>query len=629
MRRPWQVWSLFTLCLLAAVPAMVWVTYKALELDRSELAARLQAQQEEAVSSALWRIDARLTPILAEEAARPDFIYQLVDNRDTLANVGTGNFLASAPSNVLLHFELKGNGKGTSPQICKEGTSTEPDIYCERLDELLAAVKFDQLLSELPEQSLPQLTLLANATEINPNEQPQVVANAPGFDEALAQLPREQQPDINNTIANDAPRQQAANPGPSQSRGRGAYAPQGEGPNQSQGDYAFNTRAGKDLQQRNNSYQAFTQRTLEKQQLNEQNLSKVNRKPLAIREGLSRPLWLGDKLLFAHRVQRGKETVIQGAWLDWESLRAQLMEELDELPGASFAPINGGEVLPGRILATLPVRLVVPPPIAEPAVWSPIRLALAVAWGSFVLASGAAAWLLLGVVTLSERRASFVSAVTHELRTPLTTFRMYAEMLAADMVKSPDQRQRYLETLCVESDRLTYLVDNVLLYARLERTQPGKNRVAISVGEMLDRFTSRLSDRAEQAELKLVVECDLAVRQVTLHTDPAAVEQIVFNLIDNACKYSVPASERSIVLAVDAKGHGVELGVRDFGPGLSDAARRRLFQPFSKTSEEAAVSAPGVGLGLALCKRLAIDLGGQLNFSPASPGARFVLQLPR
>ena len=81
-------------------------------------------------------------------------------------------------------------------------------------------------------------------------------------------------------------------------------------------------------------------------------------------------------------------------------------------------------------------------------------LALAVAWGSFVLASGAAAWLLLGVVTLSERRASFVSAVTHELRTPLTTFRLYAEMLATGRVATEEKRKQYLETLSLEAARL-------------------------------------------------------------------------------------------------------------------------------------------------------------------------------
>jgi len=622
MRRPWQVWSLFTLCLLAAAPAMVWVTFKALELDRSELAARLQAEQEERVSSALWRIDARLTPLLAEEAARPDFVFQPLGNNDTLANVGADNFLSAAPSQVLLHFELKPTGQGTSPQVRgQDGKGTKPDVYCERLDELLAAVQFEQLLSELPEQSLPQLTLLANNPDIYANEQPQVVVGNNLSQEEVAQLPREQQPNLNGPSAND---------GPSVPTGRGqSPATQAEGYGQQQSDNAFNNRIGKDLQQRNNAYQAFTQRTLERQQLNEQNQAKANRKPLAIREGISRPLWVGDKLLFAHRVQRGKETVIQGCWLDWAGLRRQLLEEIADLPGASLAPIGGDEVMTGRILATLPVRLVVPPPLAKPPLWSPIRLALAVAWGTFVLASGAAAWLLLGVVNLSERRASFVSAVTHELRTPLTTFRMYAEMLAADMIKEPDQRQRYLETLCVEADRLTHLVDNVLLYARLERTQPGKNRVAISVGEMLDRFTSRLADRAEQADLKLVVECDVSARQLTLQTDPAAVEQIVFNLVDNACKYAVPCSDQLIVLAVGVQGRTVELSVRDFGPGLSRSAQRRLFQPFSKTSEEAAVSAPGVGLGLALCKRLANDLGGELRFAAAQPGAQFLLQLPR
>ena len=76
--------------------------------------------------------------------------------------------------------------------------------------------------------------------------------------------------------------------------------------------------------------------------------------------------------------------------------------------------------------------------------------------------------LLLGALSLGKRRADFVSAVTHELRTPLTTFRMYAEMLADDMVPDPDQRREYLSTLLVESNRLRHLVENVLTYARLE-----------------------------------------------------------------------------------------------------------------------------------------------------------------
>jgi signal transduction histidine kinase len=634
MRRPWQIWLLFTLCLLAVVPPMVWVTTKAVDLERLELAARLQAEQEEMVSSALWRIDARLMPLLAEEAARPDFVYQSFVGNSSLAQLDTSNFLTTAPGHVLLHFELKPEGKAASPQIPrpadKAPITEESCIYEDRLAELVKTVPFERLLAELPEQSLPQLTLLANNFDVNPPVQPQVVANGAQLDNVLAQVPPSQIPDLNpENVGSDAPRQQQVI-NPRSGRGQGGYS------NQLDNDYAFNNRVGKDLQQRNSAYQAVTQRTIEKQQrLNEQAQgrggpeppAKENRKPLAIREGISRPVWIDGKLLFAHRVQRGDETVIQGCWLDWPALRAQLLSDVSDLfPQADLVAIRGEEP---RMLATLPLRLVVPPPIVESSFWSPVRLALMAVWGCLSLAAGATAWLLLGVITLSERRASFVSAVTHELRTPLTTFRMYAEMLAGDMVTSPEQRQRYLETLCVEADRLTHLVDNVLLYARLERSRPGKNRVSIEVGQMLERFTSRLADRAEQAELKLVVQCDDAISRELITTDPSAVEQIAFNLVDNACKYAVPASNKSLELAVVIRGQNLELSVRDFGPGLSPNARRRLFQPFSKTSEEAAISAPGVGLGLALCKRLAADLGGNLRFLPAEPGAKFILQLPR
>jgi len=612
MRRPWQVWLLFVLCLMAVVPAMLWVTSKAFELDRAELAARRQAEQEVEVSRALWSIDARLTPMLAEEAARPDFVYQSIEGSSLdSSNVDASNRLTTSPPYVLLHFELREKGQNRSPQVTtvKGGkgvaAETEPNIYSERLTELASSVSFTRLLPELPQQSLPQLTWLGNNYDFNPAEQQQVVAsNAPPLDNAIASAPQSQQSSL-NSYASDVPRQQALSPKPQQAESE-----------------------GQDLRERNAAYQTFAQSRIAQQRASGPAQTQSERPAVTVREGICRPLWIDDKLLFARRVERNGEKVIQGCWLDWAALRSQLLVDIaDILPVADLVPAPAGEER--RVLATLPVQLIVPPPAAEPPAWSPIRIALISAWGCLALAAGASAWLLQGVVTLSERRASFVSAVTHELRTPLTTFRMYTEMLAADMVTSPAQRQQYLETLCVESDRLTHLVDNVLLYARLERARPERNRSSISVDEMLQRFTSRLADRAEQAGKNLVVECSESTRGISILTDPGAVEQIVFNLIDNACKYAVPCDDPSIVLTVDAVDRWLQLSVRDYGPGLSSQARRRLFQPFSKTSEEAAVSAPGVGLGLALCKRLAAELGGRLDLTEASPGANFVLRLPR
>jgi signal transduction histidine kinase len=633
MRRPWQVWLLYTLCVLAVAPALLWVTFKALELDRAEFAARRQAEQEEEVSRALWRIDARVTPLLAEEAARPDFVYQSLGSID-VAQLETSNYLVTPASYVLLHFELRSEGNGISPQIARTGptgkaatelpATSDDSAFRQRLDALLAGVSFDELLAELPQQSLPQLTLASS--DFSQLETPVVATNSAVLSESAYGEPNPRQQSAGpGPYDQPLPQQQAANPSAAQQ----ANTPEAPLGNQLANAYG-NSRAGRDLRERDNAFQAYTQRAIVQERGRSQRAEPASRTPVTIREGISRPVWVGDRLLFARRVERGDELVIQGCWLDWQRLKEELLGEVADLvPSADLAAVKPGDELRlGRILATLPVQLVVPPPALNPPTWSPIRLALVAVWSCLALAAGGSAWLLQGVVTLSERRASFVSAVTHELRTPLTTFRMYAEMLADGMVRDPVQQQKYLDTLRVEADRLTHLVDNVLLYARLERGGPGKNRVSISVGDMLDRFLDRLAERAAQANMKLELHADDAARSAMLNTDPAAVEQILFNLVDNACKYAALASNQVIILTAASDGDRVSLSVRDFGPGLSPSARKRLFQPFSKSSEEAAVSAPGVGLGLALCKRLAGDLGGQLQFVPAAPGAEFRLVLP-
>src|SRR5690606_36772223 len=137
---------------------------------------------------------------------------------------------------------------------------------------------------------------------------------------------------------------------------------------------------------------------------------------------------------------------------------------------------------------------------------------------------------------LSERRGAFVSAVTHELRTPLTTFRMYAEMLADNMIPSAQTRQQYLETLRVEADRLAHLVENVLAYAKLERGRQGQRREPTTLLHLVEHAEPRFRERAAQAKMQWVLETNDAA-EVPLRTDPAAVEQILFNLVDNACKY--------------------------------------------------------------------------------------------
>lgn len=660
MKRPWQVWLLFLLGMTLVVPPMAWLSVKALELDRSELAARQQIEVEERVSRALWRMDVLLMPLLAQEAARPAFFYCPVVPAHESEGKGKGGtrqsaspLLVTPPDYVLVHFELAPDGSLASPQ-CPPGKDAAwaeengvtvglMEISRGRLDQLAHSLDHASLLTMLPDESLPPLLVSGvnwNTIAGNTNVS-QIVANT--FDQTQAIQGDAANFPQSETLLPNAPAQPppSANPPPQSQevQSDGQQAAQSAQPQGGVfGSGGRNSRAAvrmdNDLASRGQAYQAIAQRAYQQQRQNYSNFDLPAGEPAI--EGVSQPLWIGDRLILARRVKSGSQTLVQGCWLDWERLQQRLREEVADLdlPEIRFSPLtNIAAADQNHLLATVPVQLVVGMPVAEPAWDSPIRISLIVAWGCLALAAVFAAVTLRGVVALSERRGAFVSAVTHELRTPLTTFRMYAEMLAEGMVPSPEQRQKYLDTLRREADRLAHLVENVLQYARLERGSPGRRKETISLGALLERIGPPLADRAEQAEMKLTVEMDEAARQSQLSTDSGAVEQILFNLVDNACKYAAAANDKRIHLQVAVEPRKVVIRVRDHGPGISRLARRKLFRPFSKSVQEAARSAPGVGLGLALSRRLARDLGGRLEMASANGdsqfGAVFELSLPR
>jgi signal transduction histidine kinase len=248
------------------------------------------------------------------------------------------------------------------------------------------------------------------------------------------------------------------------------------------------------------------------------------------------------------------------------------------------------------------------------------------------LAGAAVGVLLFGALSLSERRGAFVGAVTHELRTPLTTFRMYTEMLTGGMVSDEAQRKQYYATLHAEAERLGHLVENVLAYARLEKNSVAGRLETLSAAALLEKASARMKERLTQAGLELVMPDAQAqaALEASVRADPGAVEQVLFNLADNAAKYAVKAEDKRVQVDVNTAGRSVEISVSDHGPGIGAAMRRKLFQPFSKSAQEAAVTAPGVGLGLALCRRLARQMGGELSYAPGEAGgARFTLSLPK
>ncbi len=598
MRRSLYTWIAFAACLAVVLAAMGWVSATVIRLDPARELARRRAAFEETVRLALWRADSAVAPLIAAESARPYFEYGAFYPAERaytkmFAELGRGEILVPSPlltrvpEDVLLHFQLGPGGELTSPQA---PTGNMRDLAESRYT---SYEKVDQATRRLGalKRVLTRDALLARLL-------PGPIAGRAGDPPATLGTSRAERRQISLSTGEWTARRRRASMQPNASPG-------------------------------------------------------VRPTPRGVSEGVMTPLWIGEKLVLARRIEVEGKPYVQGAWLDWPGLKARLLDEMkDRLPDADVEPVGGragtmpagtsspspyhpsatedGPAPQMRMLASLPARLVpggMPPEGASAA--SPIRMSLVIAWVCVVLGAGAVAALLSGALSLSERRGAFVSAVTHELRTPLTTFRMYAEMLERDMVPDDEKRREYLKTLCTEADRLGHLVENVLAYARLEGSSSRARAEVVTLRDLLERAGERLRGRASSAGMEIVNDVTDDAMRASVLADPSAVEQILFNLVDNACKYAATGADRRIHLEAGRSGRFVTLGVRDHGPGIAPRDARRLFRPFSKSARDAADSAPGVGLGLALSRGLARSMGGDLRSDPsAAGGARFVLSLP-
>ena len=224
----------------------------------------------------------------------------------------------------------------------------------------------------------------------------------------------------------------------------------------------------------------------------------------------------------------------------------------------------------------------------------------------------------------AERRQNFVSAVSHELKTPLTAIRMYGEMLRDGLVSNEEKRQQYYEVITNESERLTRLVNNVLELSKLERRDRSSNPVADPLLPVLEeaREVVTLHAAGEGFAICLDVAADLPDAVY----DRDALLQVLFNLIDNAVKYSKSAQTREILLCARQKDDGVEISVSDRGPGVSEAHLEHVFEPFYRAEAELTRGSQGTGIGLALVRGLIESMGGSVRGENGADGG-FVVRL--
>ena len=352
---------------------------------------------------------------------------------------------------------------------------------------------------------------------------------------------------------------------------------------------------------------------------------------IQMREPLT-AFWDDGKLLLA-RQSSPDSSAIEGWSIDWSALRQAMQLQIkDLLPEADFQPVEDVETQSSPdMLVSIPCLLL---PGTVPGDFQdtvsdksmPISFVLSALWLGVISAAIATGGLLGGALRLSDRRAAFVAAVTHELRTPLTTLQLYSEMLSSGMIQDEPTKQSYLLTLQNEVQRIGHLVENVFAFARLEKGRRPRSMERLSLQSLLERSQFRLEKLAERAEMQLVVEPNQAWDSEIM-ADASMIEQILVNLIDNAGKYAKDAEDRRIFLKVNETSDELQIAIQDCGNGFNKI--KKWHQPFSKSVEQAAESAPGIGLGLSISQRFAKELGGKLLIGNTSQGACVTLVLPK
>ena len=219
-------------------------------------------------------------------------------------------------------------------------------------------------------------------------------------------------------------------------------------------------------------------------------------------------------------------------------------------------------------------------------------------------------------------RRDFVANVSHELKTPIGALSLLADSLAA--APEPEVAARLAGRMQVEIQRVDHAIDDLLTLAMLEDdSSRGDERVAMDA--VVAAAIDRISETAEQRDVKVVVSDDegtTAIRGSRLH-----LESALFNLLDNAVKFSEPGGR--VDVGIDADQRTLRVRVTDEGIGIPAAERSRIFERFYRVDRARSRHTGGTGLGLSIVRHVALNHGGEVSVtSREGYGAQFTLTLP-
>lgn len=247
-----------------------------------------------------------------------------------------------------------------------------------------------------------------------------------------------------------------------------------------------------------------------------------------------------------------------------------------------------------------------------------VLLILSISVGLFLLFKS-----LRKEISAAEQQRNFLLSITHELKSPLAGIRLILETFQKRRELKPEIQQRLSTNALAETDRLTGLVNDLLLSAKLEQAYQ-INEEDIDLGALIHEAADTVAMKYKTANIHVDIDPEAKV----VKGDRLGLMSVAVNLIENAAKYSQPEPVIEVSLQ---KGGASELiwEVADNGMGIPDREKRRVFTKFYRVGNEDTRTTKGTGLGLFIVKQLVEEHGGQLELLDNEPvGTRFRIYLP-
>lgn len=220
-------------------------------------------------------------------------------------------------------------------------------------------------------------------------------------------------------------------------------------------------------------------------------------------------------------------------------------------------------------------------------------------------------------------RREFFANASHELKTPITSIKGSAELLCSDIPINEEQRMEMLKRIGVESERMTTLIEDILMINRLESGEMSRESEFVDMEKIVKEDIDEMTSMAEKAG----VHINAATEEAVIFANPRDIHELTGNLIVNAIKYNEEGGSVDIVLK--KQNDMIEFSVRNDGEVIPLNKQGRVFERFYRVDKGRSRNVGGTGLGLAIVKHVVDSLNGVITLeSTEKTGTKFTVKLP-